>query len=150
MISLAAISAASLGLKPRITSPLGTGNEAFGVEGRAGLVCSTIMSLKLGRGESVVSLLCLRIAEKRRKRKSPLARGAGPASKVFIRDPRERSHSNSRPGRVDGRGIPISQCFWIVSLADDTKSTVEKTRRPERICLISCTILARRGTHGHT
>jgi len=22
-------------------------------------------------------------------------------------------------------------------------------RRPERICLISCTILARRGTHGH-
>jgi len=53
MISLAAISAASLGLKPRITSPLGTGNEAVGIEGRAGLVCSTIMSLKLGRGESV-------------------------------------------------------------------------------------------------
>src|SRR2546425_13176004 len=54
------------------------------------------MSLKLGRGESVVSLLCLGIAEKRRKGKSPVACGAGPASKVFIRHPRERSHSNSR------------------------------------------------------
>src|SRR2546430_15311694 len=40
------------------------------------------MSLKLGRGESIVSLLCLRIAEKRRKRKSPVARGAGPAGQV--------------------------------------------------------------------
>src|SRR5438874_2787296 len=87
MISLAAISAASLGLKPRFT--FGTGNEAFGIEGRDGLVCSTIMSLKLGRGESVVSLLCLRIAEKRRKRKRPVARGAGPACKLLIRHPRE-------------------------------------------------------------
>ena len=54
------------------------------------------MSLKLGRGESVVSPLCFRIAEKRRKRKRPAARGAGPASKVLVRHPREGSHSNSR------------------------------------------------------
>src|SRR2546428_14059566 len=65
------------------------------------------MSLKLGRGESVESLLCLRIAEKRRKRKIPVARGAGPASKVFIRHPRERSHSRSRPDRVGGLGNTI-------------------------------------------
>src|SRR5437879_8656917 len=49
------------------------------------------MSLKLGRSESVISLLCLGIAEKRRKRKRPAARGAGPASKLFTRHPREHS-----------------------------------------------------------
>src|SRR5207249_2193129 len=47
----------------------------------------TIMSLELGRGEPVISLLCVGIAEKRRKRKRPVALGAGPASKVFIRHP---------------------------------------------------------------
>src|SRR5439155_5368965 len=90
--------------------------ETVGIEGRDGLVCSTIMSLKLGRGESVVSLLCLRIAEKRRKRKSPVACGAGPASKVFIRHPRERSHSNSRTDRVGGLSIQYHSasglCHW--------------------------------------
>jgi hypothetical protein len=102
-----AISAASLGLKPRITNPLARAMKRSGSRGRDGLVCSTIMSLKLGRGESVVSLLCFRVAEKRRKRKSPAARGAGTTSKVFIRHPGERSHSNSRPDRVGGLGIPV-------------------------------------------
>src|SRR5438445_218313 len=59
------------------------------------------MSLKLGRGEPVISLLCLGIAEKRRKRKRPAARGAGPASKLFTRHPREHScHSNFLAPRV--------------------------------------------------
>src|SRR5437667_11762618 len=104
MISLAAISAASLGLKPRFS--FGTGTEAVGIEGRDGLVCSTIMSLKLGRGQSVVSLLCLGIAEKRRKRKSPVARGAGPTSKVFIRHPGEHSCHNNFPAAREIRGQP--------------------------------------------
>src|SRR5207247_9453686 len=59
------------------------------------------MPVNLWRVEAGISLLCTRIAENRRKRKRPAARGAGPASKLVTRHPREHScHSNFLAPRV--------------------------------------------------
>ena len=72
------------GLATRLDLAGFVGNDARGVfveiEGHDGSVRGTIVSLELSRGESVVSLLCLRIFKKRRKRKRPATPGTGPAS----------------------------------------------------------------------
>ncbi len=112
IISFEAISAASLGLKPRITNPLARVTKLSGARD-ATVRCVAQSWLELGRGESVVSVLCFRIAKKRRKRKGPVARGTGPASQVFIRHPHEHSCHSNFPGWTS---------FRVVSVADNTPS----------------------------
>ena len=54
------------------------------------------MFVELGRGESVVSLLCLRIFKQRRKRKRPATPRTGPASEALVRHPGERSRHRNK------------------------------------------------------
>ena len=106
------LSIAPLGLKPRITKlraravKLSESRDTVFWRCTAQSCCWNLAEAKL-----VVSLLCLKIANKRRKRKRPAALGTGPASQVLVRHPGERSHSNSRPDRVGGLGIPMPWCF---------------------------------------